>query len=119
MQTVAKLSPPFEFRYIKNLPSDRWQHVIEIWDDVLNPGGVYVSPEKFVYVAEQGTPTGHQPVGVSVFTETGELVTRFRGSESGLSQPHGIWADSRGNIFVAELAGVEGGGNRVLRYVRQ
>ena len=92
---------------------------IETWDDVLNPGGVYVSPEKLVYVAEQGTPTGQQPVSVSIFTEAGELVSRFRGKESGLAQPHGIWTDSKGNIFVAELAGLEGGGDRVLRFVKQ
>ena len=91
---------------------------IETWGDVLNPGGVYVSPEKLVYVAEQGTPTGQQPVSVSVFTETGELVSRFKGKESGLSQPHGIWSDSSGNIFVAELAGLEGGGDRVLKFVK-
>ena len=76
---------------------------IDSWTDVLNPGGVYCDRNNLVYVAEQGIPSGAEPNGVSIFTEEGELVSRFRGRENGLVQPHGISIDSRGNLYLAEL----------------
>jgi len=97
---------------------DRDGKYLATWDDVLNPADVYISPDGLVYVAEQGRPTGEQPVGVSVFAESGELVSRFRGEQAGLAHPHGIWGDSAGNLFIAELGGHRGGGNRVLKYAK-
>ena len=88
---------------------------ITMWEDVNGPGDVYCSPDQLVYVAEQGGSLGKgpAPIGVSIFHESGELVGRFRGTETGLSMPHGIWCDSKGNIFVAEL-GTEGNKARKL-----
>ena len=80
---------------------------IDSWTDVLNPGGVYCDRNNLVYVAEQGVPTGIQPNGLSIFTEEGELVSRFRGRENGFVQPHGISTDSKGNLYLAELESLD------------
>ena len=86
---------------------------IEEWNDVLNPGDVYMSPDDLVYVAEQGSPTG-----VSIFTLSGELISRWRGSPDGvLEAPHGIWAASNGDVYVAEIGPV-GHGQRVRKFAR-
>ena len=89
-----------------------------MWEDVNGPGDVYCSPEGLVYVAEQGGSLGKgpAPIGVSIFTEEGELVGRLRGFETGLTMPHGIWCDSKGNVFVAEL-GTDGNKARKLAKV--
>ena len=96
---------------------DREGNYITMFEDVHRPGDVYCSPDQFVYVAEQGSAMGVGPLpcGISIFHESGELVCRFRGPETGLRMPHGIWCDSKGNIFVAEL-GEEG--NRARKFVR-
>jgi DNA-binding beta-propeller fold protein YncE len=87
---------------------------ITMWKDVLSPGDVYFSPDDLCYVAEQGTPTG-----VSIFTLDGKLVSRWRGTGPGgvLEAPHGIWADSKGDVYVAEI-GRAGHGQRVRKFVR-
>ena len=97
---------------------DREGKFIEVWEDVNSPGDVYCSPDKLVYVAEQGGSLGKGPApwGVSIFTESGELVGRFRGETTGLTMPHGIWVDSKGNIFVAELGSPEK--NRARKFVK-
>jgi DNA-binding beta-propeller fold protein YncE len=82
------------------------------WTDVLSPGDVYMSRDKLIYVAEQGSPTG-----VSIFTEKGDLVCRWRGARAGMEAPHGIWADSKGNVYVAEI-GRPGHGQRCRKYAR-
>ncbi|MFW6195384.1 MAG: peptidyl-alpha-hydroxyglycine alpha-amidating lyase family protein [Chloroflexota bacterium] len=86
---------------------------LEEWTDILNPGDVYMGPDHLVYVAEQGRPTG-----VSIFTLDGELLSRWRGPEAGMEAPHGIWGDSAGNVYVAEI-GRPGHGQRVRKYVRR
>ena len=94
---------------------DREGQFITMWEDVNGPGDVYCSPDGLVYVAEQGGSLGKgpAPIGVSIFTEEGELVGRLRGFETGLTMPHGIWCDSKGNVFVAEL-GTDGNKARKL-----
>jgi len=92
---------------------------IEEWRDVLNPGDIHCDRQNLVYVAEQGTPTGVAPNGISIFSESGELVSRFRGRDKGFSQPHGISTDSKGNIYTAELSSPEhGGGKTVLKFAK-
>ena len=86
---------------------------IKMWKDVLSPGDVYFSADNLCYVAEQGSPTG-----VSIFTLDGELVSRWRGGPDGVVEaPHGIWADSKGDVYVAEI-GRPGHGQRVRKFVR-
>ena len=78
---------------------DREGQFIQIWDDVQAPGGVYCSPEGLIYVAEQGGGGV-----VSIFSEAGELICRFRGEEAGLRGVHSIWIDSKKNLFISELS---------------
>ncbi|MSQ09163.1 MAG: 6-bladed beta-propeller [Dehalococcoidia bacterium] len=86
---------------------------LKTWSDVLSPGDVYFGPDNLCYVAEQGRPTG-----VSVFDLDGKLVSRFRGGPDGVTEaPHGIWADSKGDVYVAEI-GQKGHGQRVRKFVR-
>ena len=64
---------------------DREGEFITMWEDVNGPGDVYCSPDQLIYVAEQGGSLGKgpAPIGVSIFHESGELVGRFRGEETG------------------------------------
>ncbi|MBV7337157.1 peptidyl-alpha-hydroxyglycine alpha-amidating lyase family protein [Chloroflexi bacterium TSY] len=97
---------------------DREGQFIQLWDDVNAPGDTYCSPDKLIYVAEQGKSfaRGAQPVDVSIFTEAGELVCRFRGTEeTTMRMPHSIWTDSHDNIFVGELGDH---GNHVRKFVK-
>jgi DNA-binding beta-propeller fold protein YncE len=83
------------------------------WTDVLSPGDVYFGKDRLCYVAEQGSPTG-----VSIFDLDGKLVSRWRGGPNGVTEaPHGIWADSKGDVYVAEI-GRAGHGQRVRKFAR-
>ena len=60
----------------------------------------------------------HMPhARVSVLDLDGEVVTRFGGDDpvrpGNFFAPHGIWADSRGDLYVAEVV-YSAGGNRGL-----
>ncbi|MFW6195383.1 MAG: 6-bladed beta-propeller [Chloroflexota bacterium] len=86
---------------------------IDEWRPVPKPGDFYVDPDGLIYVVGQGTPKK-----VAIFTPEGEEIGGFQGDESGLGASHGIWVNSRGDIYVAEI-GNPPKGQRVLRYVRQ
>jgi len=64
-------------------------------------------------------PTANAPGGrVSVFNQHGELQARWGGGENPCAPgdffaPHGIWCDSRGDLYVAEVI-MSAGGNRGL-----
>ena len=58
-------------------------------------------------------PSGHDPIArVTVCALDGKVQSRFGGSNSILPgnfiSPHGIWADSRGNIYVGEVVKASG-----------
>ena len=92
---------------------------IDSWTDVLNPGGVYCDRNNLVYVAEQGPPRRNIPNGVSIYTESGELISQFmRKREDDPTQPHGICLDSKGNIYLAELESSKKNDQRVSKFVR-
>jgi DNA-binding beta-propeller fold protein YncE len=95
------------------------------WTDVARPCQVFIDPEGSVYVAELGFRAGRWPgtgaapadaTGgrVSIFDEAGRLQARWGGglnpsAPGDFFAPHGIWADGRGNLYVAEVA-LSGGG---------
>ncbi|MEX0762213.1 MAG: peptidyl-alpha-hydroxyglycine alpha-amidating lyase family protein [Dehalococcoidia bacterium] len=85
---------------------------IEEWSDVVGPGDVYFAPDHLVYVVEQGGGNG-----VSIWTLDGELITRWRGNKEACESAHGLWTDSKGDIYVAEI-GQPGHGQRVRKFVR-
>lgn len=85
--------------------------IAEWADDVRGPGDFFMQDE-VVFLVEQGRPTG-----ITIFDLDGGIVTRWRGAENGTEAPHGIWLDSKGNIFVAEI-GQPGHGQRMRKYVK-
>jgi hypothetical protein len=73
---------------------------------------VPVEPDGYAYVVEQGGGNG-----VSVWTMKGELVTRWRGNKDACVAAHGLWLDSKGSIYVAEIGFTEDA-RRVTKFSR-
>ena len=82
------------------------------WDDLAGPGDIYFTDDNLAYVVEQGGGNG-----VSIWTDSGDLITRWRGDSDACVAAHGCAVDSKGNIFVAEI-GEEGAGQRVTKFTR-
>jgi DNA-binding beta-propeller fold protein YncE len=90
------------------------------WTDVARPCQIYISRDGWNYVAELGFQAGRWPgTGaaepgapggrVSIFDRTGKLHARWGGGANPCAAgnfyaPHGIWVDSRGDLYVAEVA---------------
>ena len=99
------------------------------WTDVARPCQVFIDGGGHVYVAELGFLRGHvaghdraEPgcAGrrVSIFDRRGVLQARWGGGEipcaaGDFFAPHGIWVDSHGDVYVAEVV-MSAGGNRGL-----
>ena len=73
------------------------------WTGLLKPDTIYFDPrEDVVYVAE----LTHQ---VSIYSLDGELLSQWGGARPSekpgefLACPHGIWADSRGDLYVGQV----------------
>ncbi len=96
------------------------------WTDVARPCQVFLDRQAgWIYVAELGFRAGRWPgtgsakAGesggrVSIFDRYGVLHARWGGGENPCAAgdffaPHGIWVDSRGDIYVAEVALAAGG----------
>jgi sugar lactone lactonase YvrE len=110
--------------YICDRENDRIQifdydgNYINMWENLSSPGSVYCDRESLVYVAEQGTPRRKKKNGVSIYTESGELISQFMRNSKENTQPHGICLDSKGNIYLAELASPIGNDQKVSKFVR-
>lgn len=85
---------------------------LEAWTDVLGPNDVFIDRDDTVYVAES-------PRRISVFNLDGKLLARWGEEGSGPGQfidhPHGIWADSRGDLYVTEVPWLD---NRLQKFAR-
>ncbi|MFN0089372.1 MAG: peptidyl-alpha-hydroxyglycine alpha-amidating lyase family protein [Acidimicrobiales bacterium] len=96
------------------------------WTHVHRPDDVYIDAAENLYVAELGFKAGRMPrsmgaavpehephARVSVLTLDGEVQARFGGPEpcapGSFFAPHGIWADSRGDLYVGEVTASAGG----------
>jgi len=96
------------------------------WTDVARPCQLFIDQQGgWIYVAELGFRAGRWPgTGsaepgapggrVSVFDRSGVLQARWGGGENpcapgGFFAPHGIWVDSQGAVYVAEVALSAGG----------
>ena len=104
------------------------KHLSE-WTDVARPCQIFIDAAGMVYVAELGfragmwpgtTPSSADAPGgrVSLFDRHGQVRARWGGGENPCAPgdffaPHGIWVDSRGDIYVAEVV-MSAGGNRGL-----
>lgn len=96
---------------------------IDQWTDVQRPSGLFIDRSGFVYVAELPWASDQRsfvhgvrrlPPRISVFDSHGRTVARW-GSPPGtapghLTVPHGICADSRGDIYVGEVIATEAHG---------
>jgi DNA-binding beta-propeller fold protein YncE len=77
-------------------------NLLGIWHDVIRPTGLFVDGQGYVYVSELC-------LRVSVFDADGRLVTRW-GNPSPVREealflaPHAVAVDSRGDVYVGEVA---------------
>jgi DNA-binding beta-propeller fold protein YncE len=88
------------------------------WTDLHKPGDVYIDQKRdIIYVAEQGRP-GPQKPRISIRDLDGNILCIWEGRESDgggvLENPHGIWVDSCGDIYVGEIVKAK----RILKFVR-
>lgn len=97
------------------------------WDHVTRPDDLFIDSQGVMHVAELGEIAGQSPdfeilphtphASVCLMDLDGELITRFGGKDPVLPgnffAPHGIWADSKGDLYVAEVV-YSGGANRGL-----
>ncbi len=73
------------------------------WENLLHPDTIYFDPnEDVVYIAEMDQQ-------VSIYSMGGELITKWGGAQSSerpgefSACPHGIWTDSRGDLYVGQV----------------
>jgi DNA-binding beta-propeller fold protein YncE len=98
------------------------------WTDVARPCQVFIDQKRgWIYVAELGFHAGRWPgTGVakpddpggrvSIFDRSGSILARWGGGKNPCAPgdffaPHGIWVDSHGDLYVAEVAMSGGGRN--------
>ena len=98
---------------------------IQSWDWVGRPDDIFIDDQDTIYIAELGwttpptcppqfnimehPPCGHDPVSrVTICDPDGTVMCRFGGPDPVLPgnfvAPHGIWADSRGDLYVGEVS---------------
>lgn len=97
------------------------------WTHVSRPDDLFIDNDDVLYVAELGEIAGRDPdveilphaphARVTLMDLDGEVIHRFGGADpvqpGNFFAPHGIWADSTGDLYVAEVT-VSAGGNRGL-----
>lgn len=93
---------------------------VDAWTNVDRPDDVFIDADENLYVAELGFRAGKMPrsmmaaipehaphARVSVLSLDGEVQARIGGDEpcapGSFFAPHGIWADSRGDLYVGEV----------------
>jgi sugar lactone lactonase YvrE len=103
------------------LVADRENDRVQIFDqggtflgmwptELIGPAFFYVDPDDIVYIPE------HNGGMISILTLDGERLARWGGPIH--KSCHGIWGDSRGDIYVVQ-PGEWGRVRRVVKYVRQ
>ena len=93
------------------------------WTHVVRPDDLFIDTDENLFVAELGLRAGIMPgtavpehaphARVTVLTLDGEVQTCFGGADGcapgNFFAPHGIWADSRGDLYVSEVVYSAGG----------
>ena len=103
---------------------DRDGVFLKSWDWVNRPCDLFIDEDERLYIAELGwsnpvklsphycmmqhPPVGHDPIArVTVCDLDGRVISRFGGHDPLLPGnfivPHGIWVDSRGDLYVGEV----------------
>jgi DNA-binding beta-propeller fold protein YncE len=89
---------------------DQEGRLLSIWPTrLIGPAVMYVDPQDRVYIVE------HNAGLVSVLTLDGERLAQW--GEPAFRSCHGIWGDSRGDLYVVR-AGPWGRRRRVVKHVR-
>jgi hypothetical protein len=100
---------------------DAQGRLLDIWTDLIRPTDLVIENEEIVYVSELGPR-------VSIFTIDGKLITRWGNEEKDpetdlFIAPHALTVDSRGDIYIGEVAmthaGVDRGSRVVQKFVRR
>jgi DNA-binding beta-propeller fold protein YncE len=90
---------------------DQQGKLLTIWPTkLIGPAVIYVDADDIVYIVE------HNSGLVSVLTLEGERLAQW--GEPAFRSCHGVWADSRGDLYVVR-PGSWGRGRRVVKHVRQ
>ncbi len=108
---------------------DRQGNFLKLWEDVLRPTDVTVDKDGLIYVSELWRPVEpgqgsfrngfsdeDLPGRVTVFHPDGTIAARWgadsqnRSAPGNFIAPHGLAVDSKGSLYVAEVAGSFGGG---------
>ncbi len=104
------------------------------WDFVNRPDDIFIDDQDNIYIAELGfrsgltpsvhyclmehPPAGHDPIArVSICNPDGEIQGQVGGEEEimpgNFIAPHGLWADSRGDLYVGEVVVASGAAERL------
>ena len=107
-------------------PNGEFRHS---WEWVNRPDDIFIDAQDNLYIAELGfavsrvspphyrfmetPPPGHAPIArVSICDPDGKIQLQIGGEEAVLPgnfiAPHGIWADSRGDLYVGEVVVASG-----------
>jgi sugar lactone lactonase YvrE len=91
---------------------------LRTWTNVRRPGDLYIQPDNTVVVGEMSWEKGQTSLAgkvwpadhdasLSIRDIDGNLLTQWGEKDpcgpGGFSSPHGLWVDSKGNIYVAEV----------------
>jgi NHL repeat len=89
-----------------------------IWTNVTRPGDLFIDRDGMIVVGEKAWRKGTQnmwgqpvtedrPAQLSIRNPDGTVVTKWGGSDpcadGSFASPHGLWVDSKGNIYVGEV----------------
>ncbi|MFN8525706.1 MAG: peptidyl-alpha-hydroxyglycine alpha-amidating lyase family protein [Chloroflexota bacterium] len=92
--------------------------LLDIWTHVTRPGDLFISKDGTVYIGEMGWEkdtrnmagkllTEDRPSRLTVRDIQGNILSTWGGPDpcaiDGFSAPHGLWVDSRGDIYVGEV----------------
>ena len=107
------------------------------WDFVNRPDDIFIDEQDNLYIAELGfrsatispphfcfmshPPAGHDPIAkVGIYDPDGTLQQSIGGEEEILPgnfiAPHGLWADSRGDLYVGEVVLASGAAARLAPF---
>ncbi len=94
-------------------------HFLDQWIDVQRPTQIVFDPQGWAYVSELPWPAGSitaagrtveapEHARISIFDSQGQVLTRLGGPDpmtlGSFAAPHGLAIDSRGDLYVAEVA---------------
>jgi len=92
--------------------------LLAIWTNVTRPGDLFITADGTVYIGEMGWEKGtlnmagkllpeDRPSKLTVRDIDGNVLSTWGGPDpcalDGFSAPHGMWVDSRGDIYVGEV----------------